>query len=114
MGFRVFDTEKKQWVKKNIYLNTNDELFLIKQTLFGMVKVPLALDEDRYVYHNAIDLYDKNQVQVHEGDYIKAIVADNREVIGIVVFAIELSAYIILCKDLNEFFTLGSDISSEI
>ena len=112
MGFRVFDTEKKKWIKENVYMNLDGELFLIKQSLFGMTKVPL--DANRYINHNAIDLYDKNQNQVYEGDYVKARVADDRTVIGMVVFAYELSSYIILCTDLGEFFTLGSDISSEI
>lgn len=114
MRYRVYDTEKKQWVKDNIYLNPNGELFLIKQALFGMVKIPLALDTNRYIYHVAIDLLDKNQVQVHEGDYIKAQVAEDKSVIGLVTFAAELSSYVILCLESDEFYTLGSSVSSEI
>ena len=112
--FRVYDNEKKEWVKENIYLNPNGDLFLIKQSLFGMVKVPLALDANRYIYHKAIDLWDKNQKQVHEGDYIEAEVADDRVVIGLVSYAHELSAYVILCVDSDEFFTLGSETTEYI
>ena len=112
--FRVFDTEKKKWIKDNVYLNPDGELFLIKQSLFGMVKVPLALDATRYIYHRAIDLWDKNQKQVHEGDYIKAQVSEDRSVIGLVAFAVELSAWVILCDDSDEFFTLGSETTEFI
>lgn len=112
--FRVYDTEKKVWLKDNIYLNSDGELYLIKQSLFGIVKVPLALSQDRYTYHKDINLYDKGETLVFEGDYIKAQVAEDKSVIGLVAYAHELSAYIILCVDSDEFYTLGSNVSSEI
>lgn len=114
MAYRVFDTEKRKWVKDNIYLNPDGELFLIKKSVFGMVKMPLALDTDRYIYHRTIDLWDKNQKQVHEGDYIQAQVSEDRSVIGLVAFAVELSAWVILCTDSEEFFTLGSETTDFI
>ena len=109
---RVYDNEQKQWVKDDIYLNTNDELFLIKKSLFGMTKIPL--DSDTYVWHKDIDLYDKNNVLVYEGDYIKAKVSDDKEVIGMVAYAFDLSGYVILCVDSDEFYTLGNSVSSLI
>lgn len=114
MAFRVYDTEKKLWLKDNLYLNSDDELFLIKRSLFGWVKVPLALSEDRYVHHKAIDLYDKNGILIYEGDYIRARVAEDREEVGLVSYAYELSAYVILCVNSDTFYTLGSNVSSEI
>lgn len=114
MAYRVFDNERKEWVKKNVYLTPNDELFLIKQSLFGMIKVPLALDANRYIYHKDINLYDKNGILVFEGDYIRARVAEDKEEIGLVSYAHELSAYVILCVDNDTFYTLGSNVSSEI
>lgn len=111
--FRVYNTEKKQWVKDDIYLNPNGELFLIKQSLFGWVKIPMALD-DRYIYHRDIGLYDKNQNMVFEGDYIRARVAEDKEEIGLVSYAHELSAYVILCVDNDTFYTLGSETTEFI
>lgn len=114
MAYRIYDSEQKKWVKDNIYLNPDGELFLIKQALFGMVKVPLVLSQDRYIYHQDINLYDKNNVLVYEGDYIEAHVDENKDVVGIVAYAHELSAYVILCVDSDEFYTLGSSVSEEI
>lgn len=114
MPYRVYDNESKKWVKENIYLSPNDELFLIKQGLFGAIKVPLALDSDRYILHKDINLYDKKNRLIHEGDYIRARVAEDKEEIGLVAYAHELSAYIILCVDSDTFYTLGSEVSSEI
>lgn len=112
--FRVYDNERKEWVKDNIYLNPNGELFLIKRSAFGWTKLPLALSQERYTYHKAIDLWDKKNVQVYEGDYIQAKVDENKTVVGVVVFARELSAYIILCVDSDEFYTLGSEVTEFI
>lgn len=114
MAYRVYDNEQKKWLKDNIYLTPDGELFLIKKSLFGMVKVPLALSQDRYIYHKAIELYDKNKKQVYEGDYIKAQVGEDKSVIGLVTFATELSSYVILCVDSDEFYTLGSEVTEYI
>ena len=110
LGYRVYDIERNQWIKDNVYLNPDGDLFLIKKSIFGRTKKPILLESDRYVWHQDIELYDKNNNMVYIGDYIKAQVEENRSVIGLVAYAHEMSAYIILCDDTNEFFTLGSNV----
>lgn len=112
--FRVFDGEKNRWIRDDVYLNPNGELFLIKQSMFGNVKSLLALDVNRYIYHRDINLYDKNGALVYEGDYIRAKVAEDKSVVGLVAYAHELSAYVILCVDSDEFYTLGSETTEFI
>lgn len=112
--FRVYDNKTNKWDNHNIYLNADGELFRIKRAMFDWVRVPLALDAERYVYHKSIELIDKNGKEVFEGDYLKAQVADDRAVIGLVCYAHELSAYVILCVDSDEFYTLGSEVSEDI
>jgi hypothetical protein len=109
LGCRVYDIQKNQWIKDNVYLNPDGDLFLIKKSIFGRTKKPILLDSDRYVWHQDIELYDKNNNMVYIGDYIKAQVEENRSVIGLVTYAHEMSAYIILCDD-NKFYTLGSNV----
>lgn len=112
--YRVYDNKLKKWLKEDVYLTPNDELVKIKQSAFGLVKVPLVLSQDRYVFHRDINLYDKDSNLVYEGDYLHATVSEDRVVIGIVAYAHELSSYVILCVDSDEFFTLGSNVSTEI
>lgn len=114
MGYRVFDIETNQWIKDNVYLNPDGDLFLIKKSIFGRPKKPILLEPDRYVWHQDVELYDKNNNMVYIGDYIKAQVEENKSVIGLVVYAHEMSAYIILCDETNEFFTLGSNVCEHI
>ena len=114
MEYRVYDTEKKCWIKDNVYLSPDGDLFLIKRSTLGWIKLPFALSQERYTYHKAINLWDRNDVHVFEGDYIQAQIEEDKSVIGLVVFAHELSAYIILCVDSDTFYTLGSEVTNHI
>lgn len=114
--FRVFDTEKKVWLKDNIYLSSDGELFRIKKFLLGIIKTFTVLSLDRYVCHQDIGLTDKTGRDVFEGDYIRAVVGkvdengEDKVEIGLVTYAHELSAYIILCVDSDTWYTLGNSV----
>ena len=112
--YRVYNVEINEWVKDNVYLNPNGDLYLIKPSVFGKMKKPVLLLEDKFICHKYIELDDKNGKNVFVGDYIKAQVAEDRSVIGLVCYAKELSAYIILCDETNEFFTLGNEVTEFI
>ena len=113
LEYRVYDTEEKRWIDNKTYLAPNGELYILNQSVLGWTKL-IELSQDRYVYHKAIDLWDKYQNQVFEGDYILARVSEDKEVVGLVVYAHELSAYVILCIDSDEFYTLGSEVCEYI
>jgi hypothetical protein len=68
------------------------------------------VDGNRFVYQRYIGLEDKNERPIYIGDTLEAKVSEDRVVRGVVTFAEELSAYIILCFDPDEYFTLGTDI----
>ena len=110
MLFRVYDVERNQWIKDNVYLNPDGDLFLIKKSIFGRTKKPILLESDRYVYHNDIGLFDKNENLIYIGDYVRAQVEENRFVIGVVACAQDPAAYAILCEDIEECFILGSEV----
>lgn len=117
MLFRIYNTEEKKWETDNIYMNQNGKLFKIKQSVFGMIKVPLALDSEKYVCHLEIGLCDKNKKSIYEGDYIKGVVDEEegqRIITGLVAYAQHLSSYVILCYDTDEYFPLGEYVSDRI
>lgn len=111
--FRVYDNVEKCWIKDDVYLNTDGELYLIKRSRLGQSKM-VKLSQERYIYHKAIDLWDKENIRVFEGDYIQAQVDEGVSKVGLVAFAHELSAYVILCVDSDEFYTLGSEVKEHI
>lgn len=108
MGYRVYDKKKKKFVQDNIFLTPEGELVESKKSLFGD-KITFV-SQNRYVYQKYIELDDKDGKQIYVGDYLEAIVAEDRVVEGMVTFAPELSAYIILCFESEEYFTLGSEV----
>lgn len=110
MTYRVFDKETKQWVRDNIFLTPDGGLVLVKKYLFGLIKTLRPLSQERYVYHEDIGLCDRDGNLIFVGDYLKAQVDTDKEVVGMVAYAEQLSAYVILCDDTSEFYTLGSDV----
>ena len=114
MSYRVYDKKKKRWVDEKVFLTPDGELLKSDKSILGWTK-PTFVSQDRYVYQKAIeDFYDKNGTQVYVGDYVKAKVAEDRTVTGLVTFANELSAYIIICFESEEFFTLGTEVCEYI
>lgn len=111
--FRVYDNVKDEWVDDNVYLAPNGDLVMIKP-IIGLVKSPIVLDPNRYIYHRNIGLQDVDDNEVFEGDYLLARIDEDKEVVGLVTFAFELSAYIILVEETSEFYTLGSDVTEFI
>lgn len=118
--FRVYDKQKGCWITDNIYLandlyNPYCNLYILKKNIFGVEKLKLLPMGDRYVYHESVEfLYDKNDNVVYVGDYVKAQVSEDRTIIGVVVFAPELSSYIILSDESDEWFALGNEICEYI
>lgn len=108
MSYRVYDKKRKRFVQDNIYLTPDGELVESKKSLFGNKLT--FVDQNRFVYQKYIDLQDKNGTSIYIGDYLEAKVADDRTVRGVVTYAEELAAYIILCFESDEYFTLGAEV----
>lgn len=108
MSFRVYDKKKKRFVTDNIFLTPDGELVESKRSLWGNKMT--FVDQNRYVYQRYIDLVDRNNNPVYIGDILEAQVAEDRVIRGMVTFAPELSSYIILCFESEEYFTLGESI----
>lgn len=112
MSYRVYDKKRKKFIKDNVYLTPDGELVESKKSIFG--NRLSFVDQDRYVYQKAIELNDKNNAPIYIGDYLEAKVDDDRIVTGLVTYADELSSYIILCFETDEFFTLGTQVCEYI
>ncbi len=112
MSYRVYDKKRKKFITDNIFLTPDGELVESKKSLCGNKMT--FVDQNRYVYQRYIGLNDMNNDPIYIGDILEAQVADNETVQGIVTYAEELAAYIILCFDSGEYFVLGQSICGRI
>lgn len=112
MSFRVYDKKKKKFITDNVFLTPDGELVESKKSLFGNKMT--FVDQNRFVYQKYIELDDKNNMPIFMGDYVNAQVSEDREISGLVTFAPELSSYVILCFDSDEYFTLGTEVCQYI
>ncbi len=112
MSYRVYDKKKRRFITDNIFLTPDGELVESKKSLFGNKLT--FVDQNRYIFQKYIELNDKNDMPIFMGDYVKAQVSENRETAGLVTYANELSAYVILCFDADEYFTLGTEVCQYI
>lgn len=112
---RAYDIENKHWVVDDmcIPLNIEEELYILKKNIFGKKKL-VSVPSDKYVIHNDINLCDKDGDLIFEGDYLRCEVAEDKVVVGLVVFASDLSSYVVLCEEPDEFYTLGYEVSDYI
>ena len=108
MTYRVYDKKRKKFVQDNIFLTPDGELVESKKSLFGNKLT--FVSQDRYVYQKYIELNDKNNVPIYMGDYVEAHVAEDKTITGLVTFAQELSSYVVLSFNTDEYYTLGTDV----
>ena len=112
MAYRVYDKKKRKFVSDNVYLTPDGELVESKKSLFGNKMT--FVDQNRFVFQKYIELCDKNDVPIYMGDYVEAHVAEDKVITGLVTFSTELSSYVILCFETDEYFTLGESVKDLI
>lgn len=112
MSYRVYDKKKKKFITDNIFLTPDGELVESKKSIWGNKMT--FVDGNRYVYQRYIMLNDRNNNPIYIGDMLEAQVADDRIAHGIVTYAEELAAYIILCFETGEYFVLGQSVCDRI
>jgi hypothetical protein len=112
VSFRVYDKKKKKFVTDNIFLTPDGELVESKKSLFGN-KITFT-SENRFVYQKSIELTDKNGTEIFVGDYLKAKIAENKEIRGLVTYAEQLSSYVILDFEADKYYSLGESIKEFI
>lgn len=112
MSYRVYDKKKRKFVTDNIFLTPDGELAESKKSLFGN-KITFV-DQNRFVYQKYIELNDKNDTPIYVGDYLKAKVAEDKEITGLVTYSEQLSSYVILSFTTDEYYTLGEFVKGFI
>ena len=58
--YRVYDSERKCWIRDKVYMTPEEEVLTYNHSVFGLIK--LSSRTDSIVFHRDIELYDKNNV----------------------------------------------------
>lgn len=106
--FRIYDKYEKCWAKDDIFISPSGDIYVLEKCLFGK-KLKLTSPE-RYIYHKDINLWDKDNNLIYEGDMVEATVSEDTTVTGMVAYARELAGYVILCSDCEKWYSLGSEV----
>lgn len=103
--YRVYDNEKKHWVKEDIFLSPTEDVIMFFNSLFGRKK-PSLVPSSRYVYQRDIELLDKNDVLMYEGDIVQGDTTDIH-FIGIITYLSQLASYVVLDYHTGKYYSLG-------
>lgn len=106
--FRVYDTKKKHFVRKNISLTIDGDLQLTKLKFVSLFKLHL-LSTERYICQMWTQFFDIDKQKIYEGDICEAMYFGNR-IIGQVTYVAEKGAYLFLDFQNYKYYSMGSQI----
>lgn len=114
--YRVYDKKKNHWVKEGIYLSPNADLSTSTKALFGAEKLSLVSSQ-RYILQKDIELKDKNNVLIFEGDVAKVMVNNENEemiVVGVIAYYSEHASYYLFDYQNTKYYPINSDICKHL
>ena len=107
--YRVYDKQKKRWLKHGIYLAPNGELYILEKTVFKKKEKLVAVSDDRYIYHRDIGLTDKNDVLIYEGDIVEAMINEDETINAEVAYVDHIASYVLLDYKAGRYYSLGTE-----
>lgn len=109
--YRVYDKKEKQWLTDGVFIAPNDDKYKVKNGIIGNKKLELIPDF-RYIYQNCIQIKDKNNKWIFEGDILKVYdpLGLNDDKVGLVSYCHEKAAYVFLCYDEMNYYPLSKGI----
>lgn len=117
--YRVYDTEEKRWITNECMLDSNGTLYKVIHKNFGRPKletIHTSLSSDvgnrdtRYVVQRAIYLTDRSKDMIYEGDILRS----KDGITGLVSFANQKAAYVLLDMKSYKFYPLGDTICEQL
>lgn len=100
--YRVYDTKEKEWIKQNVYIAQNEDIFISQKEIFKYVKLSLVLG-CRYVFQNSIDINDKENRLIFEGDICEFMNGQ----IGVVIYIADYASYLLFDFHNKKYYTLN-------
>ena len=112
--YRVYDTQKKRWLKYDIYLMPNGDLYKLEKPIFRKRNTLKQLSNERYIVHRDIGLTDKNDVLIYQGDIVKANINEDEYINAEVAYVEHIASYVILDFKEGRYYSLGTEECSHL
>lgn len=112
--YRVYDTQKKRWLKYDVYLMPNGDLYKLEKPIFRKRNTLKQLSTERYIVHRDIGLTDKNGVLIYQGDIVKAMINEDETINAEVGYIPDIASYVILDFEANRYYSLGTEECSHL
>ena len=108
--YRVYNHEKKEWVRNDVYLSPNNDLYVAKKNLFGKEKLGLVSDK-KFTWHKDIGLTDMHDVVIFEGDICKN---EEKDIMGVVTYIPSHASYYLLDDRTLKYYPLTEEVCNEL
>ena len=107
--YRVYDTQKKRWLKYDIYLMPNGDLYKLEKPIFRKRNTLKQLSNERYIVHRDIGLTDKNGILMYEGDICEAMINEDETINAEIAYVDHIASYVLLDYKTGRYYSLGTE-----
>ena len=108
--YKVFNNKEKHWVKDNVYIAPNGDIFDLRKMPFGMVKMSKAKDEKYTIYYST-DVFDMHGTRIYEGDICRLSESDTY---GVVAYAEQHASYYLFDEKNERYYPLNTAACQQI
>lgn len=109
MSFRIYDRRKGRWIRDNIYLAPNGNVFKLDKNIFKNKEKLVQVSNERFVYHRDIGLVDRDYDVIYEGDIAEAEIADNEFIIVEIAYLNQIASYAALDYKTDNYYELNEE-----
>lgn len=105
--YRLYDNIKKKWVD-NVYITPTGNIFIEKKTWYGLNKLVIVDEKDRYTIHRETGMYDKFDDMIYEGDICK-LEFEDKTITGLVVYYDQHASFYLINYDNDTFYPMRDE-----
>lgn len=105
--YRIYDNVNECW-RSDMVILPDGAFAECRKTMFGNYKMTILFDDESYILHYDVGIYDKNKNLIFEGDICKNengeeyVVAYSKEALAYCLFGYENYTYYVLSEEVGD------------